>query len=329
MRAFRFDRPATFEAASRALAEGGDVRLKAGGTDLLARMKERIDEPDRVVGLVDLGPTARAIQATDTGIRIGALASLEDIAQADLVRAFAPHLAQAAGEAASPALRRQATLGGNLAQHPRCDYHRHLALPCWRRGATSCPVLEPGAVQEGAAIFGNGACASAHPSSLAPALGTLDAVIRVTGARGEREIPFEAFWAEPEPGRASDHVLGPDDVITSVDLSARDVGSGWRVAHHEIRQRASFDWPLVVAAVAVENVNGVVAQPSIWLGAVAPSPRRARAAEDVLRAGPLTPERVEKAADAAAADATPLAGNAYKKQLVRVAVKRALLDAWR
>ena len=142
MKAFRFDRPLSYAAASRALDEGGAVRLKAGGTDLLAGMKERIDEPDRLVGLIDLGSDAAQIDKTEDGIRIGAAATLAAIEDSDLVRAFAPHLATAAGEAASPSIRRMATLGGNLAQHTRCDYHRHPGLPCWRRGATSCPVLE-------------------------------------------------------------------------------------------------------------------------------------------------------------------------------------------
>ncbi len=329
MKAFRFDRPATFDAAARALGEGGAARLKAGGTDLLGRMKERVDEPDRVVGLVDLGPEARSIEPTPGGIRIGAMATLDDIARAELVRTFAPHLAHAAGEAASPALRHQATLGGNIAQHTRCDYHRHVTLPCWRRGATSCPVLEDGAVQDNAAIFGNDLCASAHPSSLAPALATLDAVLRVTDGKEERSIAFADFWAPPEPGRHGDHVLGEGDVITAVELARREAAGGWRVAHYEVRQKASFDWALVVAAVALENANGVVERPSIWLGAVAPAPMRATAAEDVLRGKPFSPDRVEKAAEAAVTGATPLAGNGYKLQLVRVAVKRALLDAWR
>ncbi|MFV1958874.1 MAG: xanthine dehydrogenase family protein subunit M [Planctomycetota bacterium] len=328
MKAFLFDRPRALGEVVRALGEEGDACLLAGGTDLLARMKERIDAPDRVVGLLDLGEAMRGIETRAGGLRIGARVTLAEIAASDAVRETVPHLARAASQAASPQIRNRATLGGNLAQHPRCDYHRHRSFPCWRRGATSCPVLEAGAVQEGAAAFGNDVCASAHPSSLAPALGTADAVLHVVGGQGARTVPFAAFWSPPEAGRATDFLLAPDEVITAVDVAARRSARGWGTSHQEIRRKAAFDWPMVVCAVALQRDAGVVKRASIWLGAVSPHPLRAAAAEAIVGGKSPSPALALRAAEAAAQGATPLPGNAHKVQQVRAAVRRALVEAW-
>lgn len=323
MKSFELLRPKTPQAAVGVLGDG--ALLKAGGVDVLDRMKERVDEPDRVVSLVDLGADHATIAREGDRIRIGAGATLAQIAASDVVPAS---LREAAAQAASRQIRNLATLGGNLCQHTRCGYYRLKSFPCLKRGDDDCPVLADGAVQETAGIFGNRPCACAHPSSVAPALGTAGAVVRVVGAEGEREIPFAGLWAAPVKGRASDTVLSPSDVISQVVLEARDEASGWRVAHEEIRQKAAFDWPLVTCAVALRTERGKIAEASVWLGAVAPTPMRSAAAEATVTGKAPGEALAVQAGKAAVQGATPLDGSRYKVQLVQVAVRRALAGAW-
>lgn len=324
MRAFTLLRPTNAAGAAAALAAGGSVALKAGGIDLLDRLKERVDEPERVVSLVDAQGLAAIEEVPGGVVRIGALVTLQRLADDALVKARFPALARAAALAASPQLRRRATLGGNLGQHTRCGYYRHLSFPCVKRGAAACPVRAETGVQETAGIFGNALCASAHPSSVAPALGALSPVIHVQGPGGARQVLFPDLWAAPQAGRASDLALGPSEVISAIEIPP--VPGGTLDGYEEVRVKAAFDWALVSAAVRIHGSLGQATGGSIWLGSVAPTPYRAAAAEQLLK-GRVTPELAEKIGVAAAQGATPLAGNAYKVQLVKAAVKRAVLDA--
>ena len=325
MKAFRYIRPRDCAQAAEALRGASNALLHAGGTDLLGRMKERVDEPDALVALLD----AKGMQAIrieeDGAITIGARATLAAIAEAPAVLKFLPSLAQAAGHAASPQLRRRATLGGNIAQHTRCGYYRMESFPCLKRGAESCPVRAEGAVQDNAGIFGNGVCASAHPSSVAPVLGALDAEILVRGPKAERVILFEDFWADPKRGRAGDTRLGPTDVIRAVRFPARDERQ--HVGNAEVRQKKAFDWALASCSVRYEMENDKITDVRVWFGSLAPAPWRAIKAEAVLKGGACSDEAAAKAAAAALADATPLPGSTYKVQLAKVVLKRALAAA--
>jgi xanthine dehydrogenase YagS FAD-binding subunit len=325
MKAFRYDRPRTLEAATRALGEG-PAALKAAGVDLLDRMKERVDEPDRVVTLVDVPGLDGVEVGADGALRVGALVTLADLASNAEVRRLVPAVAHAAGEAASPQLRNRATLGGNLAQHTRCGYYRHESFPCAKRGAPACPVLAPGAVQETAGIFDVSLCASAHPSSVAPAVGACGGTVVVRGAKGDRRLPLEGLYEPPKRGKASDTTLAPDDVIVAVEFPAADRPG--RSGFHEVRQRAAFDWALVSCAAGFTGGESAVKSARVWLGALAPYPMRSEAAEKALVGKPFSEAAAAAAGDAAVKGATPLPGSAYKVALARVAVKRALMAAW-
>jgi xanthine dehydrogenase YagS FAD-binding subunit len=323
VKAFRYERAKTVEAAVAASAAGGAV-LKANGIDVLDRLKERIDEPDRVVTLIDVPGLDRIETIEGGGIRIGAMATLADLAASKL--ALPRALVAAASEAASPQLRNRATVGGNLCQHTRCGYYRVKTFDCLKRGVGGCPVLAPGGVQETNGIFGNGLCACAHPSSLAPVFGAIGAKVVVRGKSGERRISVAELYRPPVVGQASDTTLAPGDVITSIEISGQTPS---RTAFYEVRQRASYDWALVSCAVAFDGGENIVKDGAgIWLGAVAPSPMRAVAAEKALIGKPFTEANATAAAEAAVVGATPLAGNAYKVDLVKVAVRRALMAAW-
>ncbi len=324
MKAFRYARVARAGEAGERIRKG--ALLKAGGSDLLDRMKERLVTPDEIVALNEApGPYLNTIAAVDDGLRIGALVTLAKIAESKRVRARYPALADAASRAASPQIRHRATLGGNLCQHTRCGYYRLASFPCWKRGADACPVLADGAVQDTAGIFGNSACASAHPASLPPVLGALGARIVVRGKKERDERPFRKLWRAPERGVTEDVALAPGEVIVAVTLPA--LADPASVAYEEVRQKAAFDWALVSCAARVVRDGDKVTAASIWLGSVAPTPHRAKAAEKALVGKAPSEAAIRKAADAAVEGATPLAGNGFKLDLVKVVVRRALLRA--
>jgi xanthine dehydrogenase YagS FAD-binding subunit len=327
VKAFRYERPTTTAAAVRVLAEGG-VALKANGLDLLDRLKERVDEPDRVVTLVDVPGLGSIEKRGDGTLVVGALATLAAVAESAAVREACPALADAASHAASPQLRNRATVGGNLAQHTRCGYYRLRSFPCWKRGAERCPVLAEGAVQETAGVFGNASCASAHPSSLAPVLGATGATVVVLSPKGERRLALADLYEAPRKGKASDVTLAADDVIVRVEVPAFRPGVDHQ-AYEEVRQRAAYDWALVSCAASFEGGESAVKSARIWLGAVAPTPWRAEAAEKALVGKPWSAALAAAAGRAAATGATPLPGNRYKVDLVSVVVRRALEAAWR
>lgn len=325
MKAFEYIRPVSWAQVSPALPA---ATLKANGIDLLDRMKERVDEPDRVVGLVDVPGLADIRVEDDGAIEIGASVTLHQLAIHDALRAFVPSLSEAAGKAASAQIRRRATVGGNLGQHTRCGYYRHRSFPCLKRGAEACPVLADGAVQEFAGIFGNKTCASAHPSSLAPVFGSLDAVVHVQGPKAARNVAFEDLWRAPERGVATDLSLAPGEWISGVRLPPRDRPQ--RLAFEEVRQMQAFDWALVACAVRLVLADdATVSDARIYMGSVAPTPWRAKAAELRLTGEKLTEARVASAAEEVVRTATPLAGNAYKVQLAEVAARRAITRAWK
>jgi xanthine dehydrogenase YagS FAD-binding subunit len=325
VKAFTFVRPTTLAEAAKAAASAKGSAIKAGGIDLLDRMKERVDEPERVVAFVDVkDPALREIREEKDALVIGALATLDDIATSDVVRRLCPALAEAAGLAASPQIRRRATVGGNLCQHTRCGYYRHASFPCWKRGDDACPVLDDGGVQETAAIFDNRPCASAHPSSLAPVLGACDATIFAgTGAGAAAEMNVAAlYFTDRAKGARSDVMIS--SVTPAIVLTHVRVPASRRAVYEEVRQKAAFDWALVSCCVRVDMDGDKIKDAGVWLGSVAPTPWHADAAEKALVGKPLDDASIAAAADAAVVGATPLPGNAYKVDLVKVVVRRAL-----
>jgi xanthine dehydrogenase YagS FAD-binding subunit len=324
MKAFRYMRVGGLDEAGARAREG--AVLKAGGSDLLDRMKERLVTPDAVVALNELdGSQVTSIEPIEDGLRIGALVTLAEIAESKRVGRLYPALADAAARSASPQVRHRATLGGNLCQHTRCGYYRLASFPCWKRGDDACPVLADGAVQDTAGIFANSACASAHPASLPPVLGALRARIVIRSKKEREERPFAKLWRPPEKGVHEDVALAPGEVIAAVVLPP--LADPASVAFEEVRQKAAFDWALVSCAARLVIEGGRVTNASIWLGSVASTPHRARAAEDAITGTKANEGAIGKAANAAVTGATPLAGNRYKLDLVKVVVTRALRRA--
>jgi xanthine dehydrogenase YagS FAD-binding subunit len=296
--------------------------VKAGGIDLMDRLKEGLDAPSRLVNI-------RAISGLDyvkeeSGwLRIGPMTTLAAIAEHPLIRQRYTALADAALKAATPQIRNMATVGGNLLQRPRCWYFRSDQFHCLRKGGDRCFAQD--GENEYHAIFDNDVCAIVHPSAAACALTALGAKVEVKGKNGTREIALDDLFVRPETDITREHVLKANELLTEIRVPAPSDAT--RSAYTKVGQKESFDWPLAEVAVVLERRAGVVSKASIVLGAAAPAPWRATAAEKTLAAKPLNKQIALEAAAAAMKGATPLSGNAYKIPIFEAVVRRTILAA--
>jgi xanthine dehydrogenase YagS FAD-binding subunit len=311
MNRFEYVTPKSVKEATGLL--GGTAAAKAGGTDLVARMKDRLDAPARLVNLLDL-KELRGVTADDGGLKAGALVTLAELAAHPAARKWYAALAQAAAEAATPQVRNVATVGGNLCQRPRCWYFRAAEFHCLKKGGEKCFALD--GENQYHAIFGGEKCPIVHPSNLGPALVALDGKVHVAGKEGARVVAAADFFASDDVAR--ENTLKEGELVTAIEAPA-----GWRSAYVEVREKQSFDWPLVACALAVKGGDKVEAA-RVVLGAVAPRPWRSEAAEKALVGKSLKDEKaVAKAAEAAVEGAKPLRNNGYKPALVKAMVARA------
>lgn len=299
--------------------------VKAGGIDLLDLMKEDLLAPERIVNLRDIPGLDAISEDPNGGLRIGATATLAAVADHAVIRRRYPALADAVGGSASPQIRHVATLGGNLLQRPRCWYFRAAEFRCLRKGGGHCFAI-PGENQYHA-IFDNQACAIVHPSTAATVLVALGATVELTDAgNAVRRILLEEFFVLPSRDLQRENDLKPREIMTAIRLPplAGDV----RMAHLKQGEKDSFDWPLADVAVLLHlSPDGGCKSAAVILGAAAPVPYRAKAAEQAL-AGRAIDEAVARQAGKAALDgATPLAKNSYKLPLFETLVRRAVLKA--
>lgn len=295
---------------------------KAGGIDLLDRMKEGIDAPKRLVNLRTI-PGLDRIEAAKDGLRIGPLVTMAAIAVSAEINRRWPALAHAAAGAATPQIRNSATIGGNLLQRPRCWYFRSGEFPCLRKGGVECFAI-PGESQYHA-IFGNGVCAAVHPSSTAVPLMAYGAHLEIAGAKGRREVPIETFFVQPDQDVTREHSLGADELLTGIRLPA--LAAGTRSAYLEQGEKESFDWPLADAAAVLEMDGHTVRRASLVLGAAAGVPLRATRAEEFLRGKAIDASTAREAARIAMEGAAPLEKNEYKVALFHAIVARTLVAA--
>ena len=322
MKPFTLLQPATLSEAAREAARPGS-ELKAGGVDLLDRMKEGFDSPQRVVSIAHL----RGLDRISAGppASIGALATLARIASSPDVRRLYPALGDAAEGAATPQIRNMATLGGNLCQRPRCWYYRLAEFDCRKKGGPTC-YAQDGENRFHAIFDSDLFCCCIHPSATAVALLAYGAKLNTVAPRGRRTIALDDFFVRPTEDARRENVLMPGEIIETITIPAPSPGA--RSVYKKLKEKESFDWPLVEACVNVTVSAGTVREARVILGSVAPTPRRATDAEAVLRGAPASPETASKAATAAVANAKPLAQNAYKVRLARVALERALREAF-
>jgi len=294
----------------------------AGGTDLLGCAREGIVVPEKLVSLRDIKELRGIRPASDGGLRIGALATLAEIAANPVILQKYTALAQGAASAASPQLRNQGTLGGNLCQRPRCWYFRG-DFHCLRKGGEQCYAA--GGENQYHCIFGGEGCYMVHPSDTAPALIALNAKAAVTGPRGTRTIPLQEFFVLPSKNVKKETVLDAGEVVTEILLPR--LAAGWSSSYRKVRARASWDFALAGMALSIQLKGGVVADARIVLAGVAPVPWRSVETEKVITGRALDQATIESAAAAAVKGAETLGENGYKIALVRGIVEEVLVRA--
>jgi xanthine dehydrogenase YagS FAD-binding subunit len=319
MNRFEFARATSIPEALSLVAEKPGSVLKAGGIDLLDRLKEHLDEPPRLVDLKGIAFLNGVAVAADGSLRIGPLVTLAKVAGHPGVRATHTALAQACGEAASPQIRNVATIGGNLLQRPRCWYYRLASYRCLKKGGDICFAV--GGENRYHTIFGDGACHAPHPSNAAMGLLALDATLVFESSRGTRTVPAQQFFMIPDQDPRRENAGEPGEILTEIRLPA---APGLRSMYASVKEKAAFDWPLVSAAVALRLEGEIVREARIVLGAVATVPLRSAAAEQVLIGRRLDDATAEAAANAAVASAQPLSDNGYKMDLLKVLLRRTL-----
>jgi xanthine dehydrogenase YagS FAD-binding subunit len=323
MRNFEYLRVSSIEEALRAKAANPDARFLGGGTNLIDLMKYDVEEADQLIDVSRL-PLTRVEPLPNGGVRIGALVRNSDLAQHPLIATAYPVLSQALLAGASPQLRNMATTGGNLMQRTRCYYFYDTAFPCNKREPGSgCSALD-GHNRIHAILGQSSACIATHPSDMAVAMVALDAMVRVQGAHGERAIPILEFHRLPGDTPHIDTNLEPDELIVAIDLPPARVAAN---SHYlKIRDRASYAFALVSAAVALDVQNGRIRDARIALGGVAHKPWRALEAERALAGQPLDEASLRKAAEIALSKASGYAENRFKIELAKRTIVRAMLD---
>jgi xanthine dehydrogenase YagS FAD-binding subunit len=320
---FRYEKPADAAAAISLLSREPRGAYLAGGTNLVDLMKLEVAKPDVLVDIRRL--TSGTIDdLPGGGLRIGAAVSNSHLAADLRVRRRYPMLSQAVLAGASGQLRNMATCGGNLVQRTRCVYFQDLTTPCNKREPGSgCSAIE-GHNRDLAVLGTSPECVATDPSDMAVALTAVDAIVRVQGPGGERTVPFGEFHRLPGDTPERDNVLGHGELITAIDLPYLPVAA--RSRYRKIRDRASYAFALVSAAVALEVRNGTVHKVRIGLGGVAHKPWRARTAEEMLLAAPATEAVFRAAAEAELSAARPLSGNGFKVPLARNVIVGMLND---
>jgi len=317
MHPFEYSNPSTTQEAVGLLgSRWGETDVLAGGTDLISLMKEHLATPNRLVNIKNIKELG-GIHDSKAGLRIGATVTLDELMESADVRKNFPSLTQAAQGVSSPQIRNMGTVGGDLCQRPRCWYYRG-GFGLFGKN------LIPNGENKYHAILGNsGPAYFVSASSLGPALIALGAKIKLVSAKGNRELAVEKFFVTPADESSREIAMQPNELLTEIVIPH----SGAKNATYEVRQKEALDWPLAAASVSLKMKGSSIASARVVLGAVAPTPWAATAADQVLAGKFMSPALAEEAAKAALSEAKPLSQNAYKVQLARVAVKRALLLA--
>ena len=323
MKPFAYTRAADVRAAVSAAGRGSDVRFLAGGTNLVDLMKQGVEEPGHLVDVTRL-PLAEIEEGDGGGVRVGALARNTDVARHPLIRQRYPVLTEALLSGASPQLRNMATVGGNLLQRTRCPYFTDPAFAeCNKLRPCSGCAARRGYTRMHAILGASAECIATHPSDMAVALAVLDAVVEVLGPDGERAIPIGDFHRLPGRTPHVETELRAGELITAVYLPARSFAG--RSHYLKVRDRSSFAFALVSVAAALDlDGSGTIRAARLALGGVAHKPWRVVDAEDALVGRRAEAGAYGAAAEALLRGAEPYRDNAFKVELARRSVLRAL-----
>ncbi|BCK66215.1 carbon-monoxide dehydrogenase medium subunit [Streptomyces libani subsp. rufus] len=321
MRAISYTRATDVHSAVEAVTSDPGSSFLAGGTTEVDLLRLDVLRPHRLVDINRL-PLTGVEERADGGLLIGALARMSEVAEDPAVVERYPMLSQALLLGASAQLRHMASMGGNLMQRVRCAYYRDPESACNKRvPGSGCSALE--GVHRGHAILGTSEhCIATHPSDLAVALVALDAVVHVEGMDGARTIPVDDFFLLPGDTPEREHPLTPGELITAIEVPALPMAR--RSLYLKVRDRESYEFALASAAAALALEDGVVREVRLALGGVATKPWRARRAEDVLMGERADDATFTRAATAELAPATTRPMNAFKAELARRTLVRAL-----
>lgn len=324
MPAFELYQPASSEAAIALLdKQGKDTWVMAGGLDSLDWFKDRAKRP---VAVVDLSQVQgmREIREQDGGVEIGAMATLTEIAKHPRIQADYALLAQAARQVATPQIRNQGTLGGNVSQDTRCWYYRN-GMPCYRAGGNTCYADTPTAMNREHCLFEADRCVAVTPSDTAPALIALEAKMVIRSAKGERLVEAEDFFIGPSVDITRMTVLQPGELLTAVRLP--NTWAGARFYFEKVADRQAWDFALVNVASAMRVDGSAIKQVRLAVGGVACRPLRMKEVEDSVRGESLSAETAALAGKTAVWGAKPLNYNHFKIPLMKNLVQRAIRGA--
>jgi xanthine dehydrogenase YagS FAD-binding subunit len=325
MRAFEYASPTTKEQAVGLLAgTWGETEVLAGGTDLLSLMKDDVVTPKRLVNLKEIRELDGITFNAKSGLRVGALATIQELLDDAQVRRQYPALIEAAEGIHSPQIRSMGTVGGDLCQRPRCWFYR-AGFGLLAKDAGGKSLVLDGDNRYHAILGNAGPAYFVNPSSLAPALIALGARLRIFGPKGSREMPLDKFFVIPRLDGQREYDLKSNEIVTDILVPP---ASGPN-ATYEVRQREALDWPLATASVALKLSGNKIQSARVVMGHVAPVPWSSPEAEWALVGKTITEEVAQAAGRAAVEGAKELSHNGYKIQLAQVAVKRAILQVAR
>ena len=326
MRPFEYSAAQSSSGAAQAVAGDPNARFIAGGTNLVDLMKLDVETPRRLIDINALAVSEPALNQVsvlpDGGVRIGALVRNSDLAWDTTIKDRFPVLSEALLSGASGQIRNMATTGGNLLQRTRCYYFRDVAMPCNKREpGTGCSAIG-GHTRIHAILGTSDQCIATSPGDMPVAMTALGAVVRVSGPQGERTIPLTAFYVTPGEHPERETVLEHGEMITAVDIPS--LGFGRRSHYRKVRDRASYAYALASAAVALDVRGGKVRDVRIALGGVGTVPWRSTTAENALKGKPATTAAFRAAAEVALSGAVPHGENAFKIELAKRTLVRAL-----
>jgi xanthine dehydrogenase YagS FAD-binding subunit len=321
MPAFELLQPSSIADAQKLLEQQGrDGWVLAGGMDSFDWLKDRIKKPKVVVDLSGIAEL-KGIRTTADGIEIGAMTTLTEVVQHPVIKEKYKLLAESAELVASPQIRNQGTIGGNVSQDARCWYYR-AGWPCYRAGGNICYADTPEGRNREHAILHAERCVAVNPSDTAPALIALDARFVIRTPKGERVVDAEDYFVGPDIDITSLHVLKPGELLTAIRIPSSWAGA--RFYFEKVRDRNVWDFPLLNVASAMVVGNGGIERIRIAVNAAAARPLRLKAVEDAVRGKPADAATGEMAGKLAVEGAIALQFNAYKIPMMRNLVKRAI-----
>jgi len=323
MPSFELYQPDSLEGAIKLIKDMEKSWLIAGGQDSYDWFKDRAKRPEALVDLSGIA-ALKGIRETDAGLEVGALTTLTEIAESDLVKSKYTVLARAAARVASPQIRNAGTLGGNLCQDARCWYYRS-GVDCYRAGGNNCYADTPQGQNREHCLFGAARCIAVSPSDVAPAVVALEGVIVIAGDEGSRDVPAEEFFIGPSVDITRMNVLKHGEIVTAVRFPKKWAGA--KFYFEKVTDRATWDFALVNVASAMIVEGGTIKDARIVCGAVECVPRRLKSVEQAVIGQPQNDDTALIAGRTASQGATPVQYNGYKVPLMENLVRRAVRDS--